>query len=264
MMTAAAKTWYRQALLSYKGLFLWLNWPGYISNIFVRPVLLVMMFSLTGKFARGEEAAQTFAIGMSAYGIANLLLGGIMQGFYYERAFATLSMLFASSGSRLQNYLCRGALHWPNALLSLAISLLGVRFILGIEFEGANWVAVSLAFVLITTSTLLFALTLGNLCIPIRDWQAPYGVTQIAFLTLSGAIIPRDDLPVGLRELGGLLPITHGLEAARAAFDGASLSGVSGDLLLEAAVGAGYAVVGYALFRVSEGYARRTGAYEMT
>ena len=96
MPASVAITWYRQALLSYKGLFLWLNWPGYISNIFVRPVLLVMMFSLTGRFARGEDAAATFAIGMTAYGIANLLLGGIMQGFYYERAFATLGMLFTS------------------------------------------------------------------------------------------------------------------------------------------------------------------------
>jgi ABC-2 type transport system permease protein len=258
-----AQTWYRQALLSYKGLFLWLNWPGYISNIFVRPVLLIMMFSLTGRFARGEEAAAAYAIGMSAYGIANLLLGGIMQGFYYERAFATLSMLFASSGSRLQNYLCRGVFHWPNALLSLAISLLAVRFVLGIEFGEANWPAVSLAFVLITTSTTLFALALGNLCIAIRDWQAPYGVTQIAFLTLSGALIPRADLPPGLRELGGLLPVTHGLQAVRAALEGASLKGVSDDLFLEAVVGAGYAVAGYALFRASETYARQTGAYEL-
>ncbi|HEY7465380.1 MAG TPA: hypothetical protein VIB47_01670, partial [Dehalococcoidia bacterium] len=110
--------------------------------------------------------------------------------------------------------------------------------------------------------TTLFALTLGNLCIPIRDWQAPYGVTQIAFLALTGAIIPRMSLPVGLRDLGSVLPITHGLEAARSAFEGASLSAVSDELALEAAVGAAYAIAGYALFRLSEAYARRSGAYE--
>lgn len=263
-MIAVAQTWWRQSLYSYKGLFLWLNWPGYISNIFVRPVLLVTMFSLTGRFARGEAAAEAFAIGMVAYGVPNLLLGGIMQGFYYERAFATLSILFASTTNRLQTYLSRGVLHWPSVLLSIVASLVGARLVVGLEFADANWAAVSAAFLVLSTSATLFALSLGNLCIPIRDWQAPYGATQIAFLTLTGAIIPRSDLPAGLSQLGSLLPITHGLEAARAAFAGAGLSTVSDELALEAIVGLGYAVGGYALFRVLEAYARRSGAYETT
>ena len=262
MLTSTALTWWRQSLYSYKGLFLWLNWPGYISNIFVRPVLLVTMFSLTGRFARGEAAAETFAIGMAAYGVSNLLLGGIMQGFYYERAFATLNIVFASFGSRLRMFLSRGILHWPNVVLSVVVSLIGARLIVGVEFEGADWVSVSAAFLLICTSTMLFALCLGNLCIPIRDWQAPYGVTQIAFLALTGAIIPRSDLPLVLHELGAVLPITHGLAAARAAFDGASLSVISDELLREGLVGLGYAVLGYLLFLLSERYARRSGAYE--
>ncbi len=255
---------YTQSMLSYRGLFLWLNWPGYLSNILFRPILAVVMFGLTGRFARGDDAAEAFAIGITAYGVANLVLGAILQGFYYERAFATLGFLFASSGSRLQNFLCRGVLHWPNAILSVAASLFAAHYIIGIDFGGANWGAVALGFILISTTMIPFALFLGNFCIPIRDWQAPYGLTQIAFLALTGAIIPRDDLPDGIRELGGLLPITHGLEAVRAAFDGASLSAVSDDLLLEAAVGIAYAVAGYVLFRTFETYARRSGAYELT
>ena len=144
----------------------------------------------------------------------------------------------------------------------MIVSLLGVRFILGISFEGADWLAVILAFALITTSTTLFALFLGNVCIPIREWQAPYGVTQIAFLGLTGAIIPRDAMPIGLEQLGALLPITHGLEAVRAALSGEGIGGISGELGLEAAVGLAYGVAGYLLFRLSEAYARRSGAYE--
>jgi ABC-2 type transport system permease protein len=185
-----------------------------------------------------------------------------MQGFYYERAFATLAMLFTSTGSRLRSFLSRGVMHWPNALLSVAMSLLGVRFILGIEFEGADWLAVGLAFVLITTSTTLFALFLGNICIPIRDWQAPYGMTQIAFLGLTGAIIPREVMPAGLGQIGAVLPITNGLEAVRAALGGDGLRDIARPLALEAAVGSAYGVAGYLFFRLSETYARRSGAYE--
>jgi len=262
MLAGVAINWWRQSLYSYKGLFLWLNWPGYIGNIFVRPILLVTMFALTGRFARGEAAAEAFAIGMVAYGVANLLTGGIMQGFYYERSFATLSMLFASTTNRLQTYLARAVFHWPSVVLSVAASLVGARLIVGVEFDDADWIAVSAAFLLICTTTALFALALGNFCIPVRDWQSPYGVSQIAFLALTGAIIPRGDLPPVLYELGALLPITHGLAAARDAFAGASVSAVSHDLLLEASVGLGYAVLGYALFRFSEAHARRSGSYE--
>ena len=46
-----------QSYLSYKALFFWLNWPAYTSNVFIRPVLLMAMFSLAGRFAGDEGAA---------------------------------------------------------------------------------------------------------------------------------------------------------------------------------------------------------------
>jgi hypothetical protein len=55
----------RQAYLSYKGLFLWLNWPAYVSNVFLRPGLIVAMFALTGRFARGEAAVEAYVIGLT-------------------------------------------------------------------------------------------------------------------------------------------------------------------------------------------------------
>ena len=266
-MTAMTDTMHRlytQALLSYRGLFLWLNWPGYLSNVIFRPMLAVVMFGLTGRFARGDGAAEAFAIGVAVYGVANLTMGAVLQGFYYERAFATLGFLFASSGSRLQNFAGRGLLHWPNALLSVLASLVAARFLVGVDFEGANWVAVTLGFMAVSTTVVPFALFLGNFCIPMRDWQVPFGISQIGFLALTGAIIPRGDLPPGLRALGGLLPTTHGLEAIRAGFEGAGLASVRGDLIAEAAVGLAYAVCGYVMFRAFEAYARRSGAYELT
>jgi ABC-2 type transport system permease protein len=266
-MTAMSDSLHRlcaQALLSYRGLFLWLNWPGYISNVVFRPVLAVVMFGLTGRFARGDEAAEAFAIGVAVYGVANLTMGAVLQGFYYERAFATLGFLFASSGSRLQNFASRGLLHWPNAVLSVVASLFAARFLVGIDFGGANWDVVALGFLLVSSTMVPFALFLGNFCIPVRDWQAAFGISQIAFLALTGAVIPRDELPSTLRLLGGLLPTTHGLEAIRAGFDGAGLASVRGDLLSEAAVGLAYAVAGYVTFCVFEAYTRRSGAYELT
>ena len=80
-----------QAYLSYKGLFLWLNWPAFVSNVAIRPVLTLFMFALVGRFALDQDSAEYYMIGLSAHAVSGILLGGIIQGFFYERLFGTLS-----------------------------------------------------------------------------------------------------------------------------------------------------------------------------
>jgi ABC-2 type transport system permease protein len=56
--------------------------------------------------------------------------------------------------------------------------------------------------------------------------------------------------------------VTHGLQAARQVADGAALADVAGLVLVELAVGAAYAAVGYALLRYLENASRRTATLE--
>jgi len=81
------------------------------------------------------------------------------------------------------------------------------------------------------------------------------------FLVCTGAVIPRDELPLGLDIAGAALPVTHALGGLRQAYAGAGIGVITGDLAVEALVGVAYAVLGYALFRAVEAHARRTGAY---
>ena len=102
-----------QSYYSYKGLFLWLNWPAYISNVFIAPVILVVMLTLTGKFAGASESGDSYILGVATYGIASILCGGILQSFFYERAFGTLSMIYASRSNRWLSYWSKGAVALP-------------------------------------------------------------------------------------------------------------------------------------------------------
>ncbi|GAI46244.1 unnamed protein product, partial [marine sediment metagenome] len=47
-----------QAYLTYKGLFYWLNWISYLTNIFIAPAIFVITYSILSRFALGPEAAQ--------------------------------------------------------------------------------------------------------------------------------------------------------------------------------------------------------------
>ena len=58
------------------------------------------------------------------------------------------------------------------------------------------------------------------------------------------------------------LPMTHGIEAARALADGAALSSVWEWVAAEALVGALYGLVGYGMIRGLEGLSRRRATLE--
>lgn len=252
----------RQAYYSYKGLFMWLNWPAYVSSIVLRPMFMVAIFGLTGRFALGADAAEGYVIGMTAFAIPHILLGGILQGFAYERSFGTLGFLFASTGSRAQSFVSRGLLHYPNAVMTVVSSLFFAAVFLSSDFSNASWPAVIACYLLICGSTMLFGLSMGNFCIAFRDWQVSFNIMQAAFLTLTGAVIPLHALPPGLHQLAEVLPVTHGLQALRQAFEGASFNAIADQLAMETAVGLLYALAGYGLFRLVETYARRSGAYD--
>ncbi len=253
----------RLAYLSYKGQFLWLNWPAYVSNVFLRPGLIVALYSLTGQFARGPVAAEAYVIGLTAYAVPGIIMGGVLQSFYYERSWGTIAFLFASRGGRLASFLTRGVLHMPNAVLAVVAGVVFATVFLHASYDSANWPAVAAGYLVMTLASTACALCLANFSIVLRDWQSLYSLALTSFLVFTGVVIPRDELPLGLGAVGHALPVTHALAALRDAYAGASLRAVSGDLALEALVGAIYVVIGYGLFRAVEAYARRTGAYDV-
>jgi hypothetical protein len=137
-----------QALYCYKGLFMWLSWPAYISNVFLRPVLFVVMFAILGRFTRSPAEAQEYMVGMAAYSIAWIIIAGVSQSFYYDRVFGTLPFVFGSSVNRMTNFFSRGALHLPNGLISVATGLLVAWLVLDLDMSP-NWLAMSSSILLI-------------------------------------------------------------------------------------------------------------------
>jgi ABC-2 type transport system permease protein len=255
-------TFYRQAYYSYKGLFLWLNLPAFLANMVLRPALSVALFCLAGRFARNDAAAEAYVVGTAAFVVSYVILGSITQGFAYERGFGTLSHLYASTANRFETYISRCIFHFPNAMLTIGSGIAATYLFLGNFFTEANWAAVLLAMAAMAVSIMFFALCFGAMCIVFRDWGGPSMIPQVLFVSLTGAYIPRDELPGFLFAVGSLLPMTHAIEGLRAALNGAGLAPVRDDLLLELAVALAYLAIGYVLFRLVENHARRTGAYE--
>jgi ABC-2 type transport system permease protein len=81
-------------------------------------------------------------------------------------------------------------------------------------------------------------------------------------LLVCGVNVPLETLPGWLEAVGRSLPLTHGLEAARRVADGEGLGDVAGLVATEAAIGAAYAAVAFALFRLFELEGRRRATLE--
>jgi ABC-2 type transport system permease protein len=82
------------------------------------------------------------------------------------------------------------------------------------------------------------------------------------FLLFCGVNVPLDALPEWMQQISRILPLTHGIQAAREVADGASLGEVSGLVWTEALIGVAYASVAYALLRLFEFDGRRRASLE--
>jgi ABC-2 type transport system permease protein len=252
-----------QAYSTYKGLFYWLNWSGYITNVFLRPIVVVIMFSLLGRFALNPEAARDYALGVTAYSMVFILLGGITQGFTYDRNLGTIQFLYTSPANRLINFLSRPVFHYPNALLVFTASMTTAWLVVGIDFGPVNWAGFITAIIVTAATIAAFGQFLGIFTIIFRDWLNVFGFSIGILLALTGVIIPISVFPSGIEELTKLLPLTNGLMAIRETFIGASLSSVSTHIIRDALTGLVFLTIGFLCFRLFEHIAIRKGTLDI-
>lgn len=249
-----------QVYSTYKGLFGWLSWLSYVSNVFLHPILQVVMYSLLGRFARSPEAAQGYALGIATLSIVFIIMSGIVQSYAYERSLGTMPFLFVSPVNRLVNFLARPLLHYPNGLLAFATGLVSAWIIVDMDFAMVEWTGLVVAVLVMAGSVAAFGQFLGIFVLVYRNWIPVLGAASGIMVAFAGAIIPITVFPEAVQEFARILPMTNGLLALRAAFAGALFSEVSGLLLRELLTGLAYYALAYTGFVLFERRARRIGS----
>jgi hypothetical protein len=242
----------------------WSSPLPYAANVMIRPLCVMLMFAVTARTALGPEVAAFFVIGSSAFAVPWVIRGGLLDGFQNERESATLGIHFTSNGGRLLPFLARGVLHGPNAVVAVGFSFLGAVLFLDYSLADVNWLAAAICLAAMIGSVVGLCLLLGTFTIVLRDTIFIGNSAMVFFLTLSGGYIPREDLPAVLRTVSEFLPMAHGIEGMREAFDGANPGAVADEVGAELLVGLALTAIGYALFRLFERYAIKTGRYELT
>ena len=247
MASALSNVWL-QTYLGYRARFYWSSPTAYLLNAAMVPVFMMLGFGFLAIFAVDPDLTRHIVVGMSVNGAVLYLVNEVTLGFQGEKWTGNLTTIFLPAGNRIVHYFGRGIVHYPHAFFTIAVSLLAGVLILDIDFSNANWGLLLLSAFFTVTSIIMFMLLMGDFVLLLKNFQNLYMASLGIIVGLTGVVVPVSDLPLVFEGIAHALPITHGLVAFRDSLAGAGFGDVIGNLVLEAVVGLGYALVGYVGF----------------
>ena len=262
MIVSALSNVWLQTYLGYKARFYWSSPTAYILNAAMVPVFMMLGFGFLAAFAVDADLTRHIVVGMSVNGAVLYLVNEVTLGFQGEKWTGNLTTIFLPAGNRIVHYFGRGVVHYPHAFFTIAVGMLAGVLILDIDFSNANWGLLLVSAFLTVSSITMFMLLMGDLVLLLKSFENLYMASLGVIVGLTGVVVPVSDLPLIFEGIAHMLPISHGLVAFRDSLAGAGFSDVVGNLLLEAAVGVGYALVGYVGFVLVERQLKLRGTME--
>jgi ABC-2 type transport system permease protein len=247
--------------LAYRALFNWIHWSIYVPTMLGGPIFQILFFAYIGRYAK-LRSDEFFVIGNA---VAISSLGGIFgmaMTIGGERWTQTLASILVTPANRLALFLGRAL---PNIANGIFVSAVG--FVVGwllLDFSLKPLEIPVIALIVVTTSfaCTAFGTMIGAFGLRGRDIFFFANLMIFVFLLFCGVNVPIDSLPGWMQAVAQVLPLTHGIDAARQVADGASLGDVTGLVLTEAGIGACYAALAYGLLRYFEFDGRRRASFE--
>ena len=247
--------------LAYRALFNWIHWTMYVPTMLGGPIFQILFFAYVGRYA-GLRSDEFFVIGNA---VAISSLGGICgmaMTIGGERWTQTLSSILVTPANRLALFLGRAV---PNLLNGVIVSTVG--FIVGwllLDFSLTRTEVPVIALIVLVTSfsCTAFGTMIGAFGLRGRDIFFFANLMIFVFLLFCGVNVPLDALPEWMQQISKILPLTHGIQAARDVAGGSTLGDVSGLVWTEALIGTAYAAIAYGLLRLFEFDGRRRASLE--
>jgi ABC-2 type transport system permease protein len=247
--------------LAYRALFNWIHWTMYVPTMLGGPIFQILFFAYIGRYA-GLRSDEFFVIGNA---VAISSLGGIFgmaMTIGGERWTQTLSSILVTPANRLALFLGRAI---PNLLNGVIVSTVGFAvgwLLLDFTLTASEVPVIALIVVVTSFSCTAFGTLIGAFGLRGRDIFFFANLMILVFLLFCGVNVPLDALPGWMQQVASVLPLTHGIEAARRVADGASLGNVSGLVMTELGIGLFYAGFAYVLLRLFEFDGRRRATLE--
>ena len=248
-------------VLSYRALFGWMQPVVYVPTMLGGPFFQILFFAYIGR-ASGVESDAFFVVGNAVQVSAMAGVFGVAMTIGGERWTQTLSLVLVSPANRFALFLGRALPLIVNGFVLSTFGFVVGLTLLDFELEPAVLPALAACVLVTTASCTAFGFIIGSIGLYAREIFVAANLAYIGLLLFCGVNVPLDELPAWMRAISEVLPLTHGVEAARLVADGATLGSVDGLILREVLVGVGYAAAAYVLFRAFEAAGRRTASFD--
>lgn len=247
---------------SYRALFGWLSPWILIPTFIVEPIFQILFFAHVGRDA-GVGSDAFFLIG-NAIQLASIpclfAMGNTIGG---ERYSQTLGLLLVSPARRVPLFLGRALPVIVNGLLCSLLALGLGAVILQVSVPPESLPLLVLVVTISSFSCTGLGLVAAALALRVRETAVLSNLVMGILLIFCGVNVALSALPAWMAAVGRVLPLTHGIEAARALVDGAGWPQVTGLVLDEAVIGAGYLLVGLVMLKWFEVESRRSGTLDL-
>lgn len=254
---------FRQAWLSFKALFGWVQPKIYFFVKIVNPILQLIFFCLLAKYVYNTNNLTTWVIGNSFLLCIYNCIFGICGNLSAERFYGTLKMVIASPANKFTTFFQRGSVHIIDAASTVIIGLFAGVVFFNVSFKGVN-----LLTLLVVTLIAMFAATglgllLGTFGLLTSSMNLIMNIVAMLLLTLCGANFPIEKFPYAVQQISYCLPLTRSIKAANLIMQGKGISSVTSLMIGEFIIGIIYIVLGYLLLIAIENLARRKATLDI-
>jgi ABC-2 type transport system permease protein len=249
-------------LLSYRALFNWATPAMFAGSLLAAPTMQMAFFAVLGRHV-GTADDTFYVVGNSVLAASIPCVFGGTMAIANERRYGTLSAVLLTPGPRVALWTGRALPYAANGVIVMLFTLGVGNMVFDLDLPAGTVGALLPVLLLAALSCSAFGLALGAVGLRVRDVFLLANVVSASMLLLSGANVARDSLPPVLRMAGGVLPLTHAVEAARSI----TVDGVTGaawpGIAAEAVVGIGYILLAVVLMRYFESASRSKNALDV-
>jgi ABC-2 type transport system permease protein len=261
-VTTSLRIFFRGGLTSYRALFTWLSPWILIPTFIVEPVFQVLFFAAVGRTA-GVNDNSFYLIGNAVQYAAIPCLFAMSNTIGGERYSQTLSLLLVSPARRTPLFLGRALPVIVNGFACSVVALAVGALALGVTLAPVTWLPLALVVAVCSFACTGLGLVTAGLALRVRETAVLANIVFGVLLIFCGTNVPLSALPGWMAAVGGWLPMTHGIAAARELAGGSRLSDVTGLIAQELGVGLLYIVIGLGLLAFFESESRRRATLEI-
>ncbi|KAB1978676.1 ABC transporter permease [Streptomyces triticiradicis] len=239
--------------IAYRALFVGTTPSMFIGTLLAGPLLQLLFFVYLGR-QLGVADDTFYILGNAVLAVSNACVIGGTMAVANERRYGTLGVVLLSPRSRVLLWVGRSLPYIANGLFVTVFVLTCGALLLGLNIPLDAIPGLLLALLGAALSGSAFGLALGALGLRFRDVFIVSNVAAALLLLLTGANVPREELPGWMGVVGEVLPLTHAAGAARSfvAGNGTGASGGIRECAAEYAVGVGYLLIAVLLLRCFE------------